>query len=115
NVRWNLGSGLPFTPTAGFFELESFTNGVTSNYATNNSNSVSTILGEFNSERLPFYHRLDVTLKKEFKFKNKTIMEIVASVTNAYDRNNIFYVNRVTNDEIYQFPFLPSFGMSYKF
>ncbi len=115
NVRWNLGSGLPFTPTAGFFELESFNNGVTSNYVTNNSSSVSTILGEFNSERLPFYHRLDVTLKKQFKFKNKTIMEVVASVTNAYDRNNIFYVNRVTNDEIYQFPFLPSFGMSYKF
>jgi opacity protein-like surface antigen len=115
NVRWNLGSGLPFTPTAGFFELEPFTNGVTSNYVTSNSNSVSTLLGEFNSERLPFYHRLDITLKKQFKFKNKTIMEIVASVTNAYDRNNIFYVNRVTNDEIYQFPLLPSFGMSYKF
>ena len=115
NIRWNLGSGLPFTPTAGFFQQETFSNGVTSNYVTNNSSSVSTILGDFNSERLPYYHRLDITLKKQFKFKNKTIMEIVLSVTNAYNRNNIFYVNRVTNDEIYQFPLLPSFGMSYKF
>ena len=46
---------------------------------------------------------------------NKTILEIVGSITNAYNRNNIFYVNRVTSEEIYQFPLLPSFGMSYKF
>ena len=84
-------------------------------YTTNNANSVSTLLGEFNSERLPFYHRLDITLKKQFKFQNKSILEVVLSVTNAYNRNNIFYVNRVTNDEIYQFPLLPSFGLSYKF
>ena len=115
NVRWNLGSGLPFTPTAGFYQSENFSGGVTSDPITNNSNAVSTLLGTFNSQRLPYYHRLDVTLKKKFKFKNKTIMEVVLSVTNAYNRNNIFYVNRVTNEEIYQFPLLPSFGMSYKF
>lgn len=115
NVRWNLGSGLPFTPTAGFYQSENFSGGVTSDPITNNSNSVSTLLGTFNSQRLPYYHRLDVTLKKKFKFKNKTVMEVVLSVTNAYNRNNIFYVNRVTNEEIYQFPLLPSFGMSYKF
>jgi hypothetical protein len=40
---------------------------------------------------------------------------LVAGVTNAYNRNNIFYVNRVTNQKIYQFPVLPSVGMSYKF
>ena len=115
NVRWNLGSGLPFTPTAGFYQSENYSGGVTSDPITNNSNTVSTLLGTFNSQRLPYYHRLDVTLKKKFKFKNKTIMEVVLSVTNAYNRNNIFYVNRVTNEEIYQFPLLPSFGMSYKF
>lgn len=115
NVRWNLGSGLPFTPTAGFYQSENFSGGVTSDPITNNSNSVSTLLGTFNSQRLPYYHRLDVTLKKKFKFKNKTVMEVVLSVTNAYNRNNIFYVNRVTNEEIYQFPLLPSFGVSYKF
>ncbi|MEJ6505666.1 MAG: TonB-dependent receptor [Crocinitomicaceae bacterium] len=115
SVRWNLGSGLPFTPTAGFFQTENFSNGVTTDPNTNNTNTVSTILGEFNSQRLPYYHRLDITVKKKIKFKNKTVMEIVVSVTNAYNRNNLFYVNRVTNEEIYQFPFLPSFGMSYKF
>ena len=115
NVRWNLGSGLPFTPNAGFYQGESFQGGVTTDYVTNNPSSTSTLLGSFNSQRLPAYHRLDITFKKQFIFKNKTSMELVASVTNVYGRNNIFYVNRVTGEEIYQFPILPSFGLSYKF
>jgi hypothetical protein len=115
NVRWNLGSGLPFTPTTGFYQNETFSNGVSTDYLNTNPSSVSVQLGEFNSERLPYYHRLDITLKKQFIFKNKTELETILSVTNAYNRKNIFYVNRVTSDKIYQFPILPSFGMSYKF
>lgn len=115
NVRWNLGSGLPFTPNAGFYQGETFQGGVTTDYVTNNPTTTSTLLGSFNSQRLPAYHRLDVTFKKQFTFKNRTSMELIASVTNIYGRNNIFYVNRVTGEEIYQFPILPSFGLSYKF
>ncbi len=115
SVRWNLGSGLPFTPTAGFYQGETFSGGVTTDYTTTNPSNVSTLLGEFNSMRLPTYHRLDITVKKQFKFKNEDVLEIVGSVTNAYDRNNIFYVNRVSGETIYQFPILPSMGISYKF
>ena len=115
NARWNFGSGLPFTPTAGFYQAESFSDGTTTDYTTSNSSSPSILLGEFNSSRLPTYHRLDITIKKRFIFKNKTEMELVGSVTNAYNRKNIFYVNRVTNKVIYQFPILPSLGLSYKF
>jgi hypothetical protein len=115
NVRWNLGSGLPFTPTAGFYQAENFSGGVTTDYVTNNPSTISTLLGTFNSRRLPSYHRLDITVKKQFKFKNKTHMEVTGSITNAYNRNNIFYVNRITSKIIYQFPILPSLGVSYKF
>lgn len=115
NIRWNLGSGLPFTPTAGFYQGENFSGGVTTDITTTNPSDVSTLLGTFNSQRLPAYHRLDVTVKKQFKFKNEDVLEIIASVTNVYDRNNIFYINRVTNKTIYQFPILPSMGISYKF
>lgn len=114
SVRWNLGSGLPYTPTAGYYQEESFNNGVTTDYTTSNPSYVAVLLGEFNSERLPYYHRLDLTVKKQFKFKNETEMEVIGSITNLYDRNNIFYINRVTNKTIYQFPFLPSLGLSYK-
>ncbi len=115
NVRWNLGSGLPFTPTAGNYQNEPFSGGITTDYTTSNPTSITTKLGTFNSERLPYYHRLDITVKKQFKFKNETTLELIGSVTNAYDRRNIFYINRVTNETIYQFPILPSIGVNYKF
>ena len=115
SLRWNLGSGLPFTPTAGFYQSEPFYQGVTTNYITNNSSTITSKLGEFNSQRLPYYHRLDITVKKQYHFKNKTDLEIIASITNSYNRKNIFYVNRITSEKIYQFPILPSLGMSYKF
>lgn len=115
SIRWNLGTGLPFTPTAGNYESQTFTGGVTTDYTTDNADNVSTILGEFNSERLTAYHRLDLTVKKKFQFKNKTELEIIGSITNLYDRKNIFYINRVTQETIYQFPILPSIGLNYDF
>jgi hypothetical protein len=115
NVRWNLASGLPFTPTAGFYQGDNMGQGVTTDYTTSNVTSVGLLLGDYNSKRLPYYHRLDITVKKQFKFKNSTEMEIIGAITNAYDRKNIFYVNRVTNRTVYQFPLLPSMGISYKF
>lgn len=114
SVRWNFGSGLPFTPTTGFYQEENFSQGVTTDYTTNNPSYVTTLLGDFNTQRLPYYHRLDLTVKKQFKFKNDTGMEIVGSITNIYNRKNIFYINRVTGKTIYQFPILPSLGLSYK-
>jgi hypothetical protein len=115
NVRWNLGSGLPFTPTSGFYQPDNFGNGATTDYTTSNSSTIGLLLGDFNSKRLPYYHRLDITVKKQVEFHNKTTLEITAGVTNVYNRKNIFYVNRVTNAIIYQFPVLPSLGISYKF
>ena len=44
-----------------------------------------------------------------------SILEANVSVTNVYNRNNIFFVNRVTADEVYQLPLLPSFGLNLTF
>ena len=115
NIRWNLGSGLPFTPTNGYYQPENFNNGATTNITTSNSNNIGILLGAFNSQRLPYYHRLDITVKKQHTVENKTELEITVGVTNSYNRKNIFYVNRVTNKTIYQFPLLPSMGVSYRF
>jgi hypothetical protein len=115
NLRWNLGSGLPFTPTVGVYQNENLSGGLTTDVTTSNASDVSLILGEYNSRRLPYYHRLDITIKKNFKIKETQNLELIFAITNAYNRNNLFYINRVTNEKIYQFPFLPSLGMNYKF
>lgn len=115
SLRWNFGSGLPFTPTEGYYQGEDFTDGVTTDYTTSNTNDLSILLGDLNSARLPTYHRFDVTIKKNFEFKNGSILVAKLGVTNIYNRENIFYVNRVTNEKIYQLPVLPSIGLSYDF
>jgi hypothetical protein len=115
SIRWNLGSGLPFTPTAGYYQGESFNQGVITDYTTSNTNNLSILLGGMNSARVPAYHRLDFTAKKRWEMKNKSVLEAVFGITNMYNRDNIFYVNRVTNEKIYQLPIIPSLGASYKF
>ena len=36
-------------------------------------------------------------------------------MTNVYNYKNIFYVNRITNDIVYQLPFLYYFGLTWRF
>lgn len=115
DVRWSYGSGLPFTPTAGYYQSDNFQGGIGTDYTTTNPDDVTFTLGEFNSQRLPDYHRLDISVKHKFLFKNDLALEIFGSVTNAYNRKNIFYISRVTNETIYQLPILPSVGLSFKF
>jgi hypothetical protein len=57
---------------------------------------------------LPDYHRLDISLKKTFEIKKNLTFELLASVTNLYNRGNIFYFNRVTYTRVDQLPILPS-------
>ena len=50
---------------------------------------------ELNQGRLPYYHRLDASISKKMKLGKKINMDITASVTNIYNRENIFYFNRL--------------------
>lgn len=115
NVRWNYGSALPFTPNAGFAQQLSFGDGLDSEYVSENPDAVFNILGDLNSKRLTPYHRLDVNLKKVFELTEHQDLEINAGVTNAYSRENIFYIARDTFDFVYQLPILPSLGISWTF
>ena len=114
--RWNLGTGLPFKQTTGVFEKPEVT-GVDADYASGNANSLTFSYEDINSGRLPTYHRMDLNVKKEIAFANKEHMkmDIIAGVTNVYSRNNIFYVNRVTNEKVYQLPIMPSIAVNFKF
>lgn len=114
SARWNYGSGLPFTPTAGFYASENFQNGVSTDILASNPSYVETILGALNSKRLPDYHRLDLSAKFPIALKDKEPLEIAIGITNVYNRQNIFYVNRLTGQIIYQLPILPSIGLSYR-
>jgi hypothetical protein len=114
DARWNFGSGFPFTQTQGFFELLNFGNGVNTNYTTDNG-ELGIIYGPLNNSRLPSYHRMDVNIKRKFEFTENTRLEVHGGVTNLYNRENIFYINRVTNSKVFQLPLLPSVGATLNF
>ncbi len=114
DVRWNYGSGFPFTQLQGAYEKNPFTGGITTDYLINNGN-IAYIYAEINQGRLPDYHRLDVSVKKKWFFKGNTVLEAVASVTNVYNRKNIFYYDVEDAKIIYQLPIMPSLGLYLKF
>jgi len=116
SVRWNMGSGFPFTKTQGFFNDIPFNGGIGTDYATDNQDNVGIIYSdERNGGRLPYYHRLDVSIQKNFTFTDYADMEVVVGVSNAYDRENIFYFDRVRFDRVNQLPIIPSLGIRFNF
>jgi len=114
DARWNFGSGFPVTPTNGYYGRITFADGVNSNYTSENE-SMAMIYGAPNSKRLSTYHRLDINFKRKIQFTEESTLEIDLSVTNVYNRKNIFYVNRLTNERVYQLPVLPSLGVNFSF
>ncbi|MCF8464338.1 MAG: TonB-dependent receptor [Flavobacteriales bacterium] len=113
SVRWNLGSGFPFTQTAGFYENLVFDGGINTDYTTQNG-TLGVEYGELNKGRLPYYHRLDLSVKRSFEL-GPTTLDAVIGITNVYNRENIFYIDRVRYERVNQLPILPSLGLSWQF
>jgi CarboxypepD_reg-like domain/TonB-dependent Receptor Plug Domain len=114
DARWNLGSGFPFKPTGGFYEDQNFTNGINTNYTTNNG-ELNYFFAPGQTHELPWYHRLDINVKKTFHFFENTKVEAAVGATNVYGRKNVFYFDRVKYKRVDQLPFLPSVSISMTF
>ena len=114
SFRWNYGSGFPYTPTASMMEQLDFSGGINTDYI-NQNGTLTTIYGDLNSHRLPDYHRFDISAKKRFEIGKRSILEINLSITNVYNRNNLFYYNRITSERVDQLPIMPSLGLNFTF
>ena len=126
-LRFNLGSGVPYTrPLASFASYEPrFVGGgrLAWRGATDESDtfgSYSVFLGERNGERYPPYHRLDVSLRKTYR-KSWGSLTPHLDVLNIYNRKNVlFYFFEYDRDPprrsgISMFPFLPTIGLEASF
>jgi hypothetical protein len=116
SLRFNIHSPFPFTQTQGFYESVNFSNtGLGTNPLTQNG-SLGLIYDEkINGGRLSWYHRLDFSAKKHFAINKRNTLDATFAVTNVYNRNNIFYVNRITNGRAYQLPIFPSINLTWGF
>jgi hypothetical protein len=113
NMRWNYGSGFPFTPTQAFYPMTSLNN-ISSNIAITNP-SLGVLYAQFDSQRLPDYARMDVSLSKNIQFSQTMALRFNASVINLFDRSNIFYYNRITGQRVNQLPILPTLSVGLDF
>ena len=114
DARWNYGSGFPFTQSQGFYEQQTFKEGINTDYT--KANGVLAVLyGPLDQGRLPDFNRFDLTLKKKWELSKRSTLEANISCINVFDRENIFYYNRILNQRINQLPFLPSAGLSLTF
>lgn len=100
---WYYSSGLPFTQIVGYYNKLHFNDPDGQDYFF----SPYTILASRNLGRLPDYHRLDLSVSKEFtlgpvKFRGDI------SIINVYNRKNLFYFDRTTGKLLYMLPFLPT-------
>lgn len=113
SARWNFGTGFPFTQTQSFYEGVDFSqDGIGTDYTQANGNVGIIYDKKINGGRLPIYHRLDMSVKKVFNIKDLVKIELNASVSNVYNRQNIFYIDRLSYSRINQLPILPSLGIS---
>ena len=114
-VRWNYGAGFPFTLTQGFYGQNNLLSGIDSDVLSGNPDLGIIYSEKRNSGHLPDYHRLDMSLKKTIVLGKNLNLELLASVTNVYNRENIFYFNRVTYTRVNQLPILPSLTVKLDF
>ncbi len=114
STRWNFGSGFPFTQVQGYYEYLPFSDGINTDYTTANG-QLGIIYAELNKGELPTYHRLDADIKRRFFFSEKTELEVNFSVSNVYNRENVFYVDRISNEVVRQLPLMPSLGLTLSF
>jgi hypothetical protein len=113
NVRFNYGSGFPFTPTQGYYPSVPFNN-IGANYTSSNAN-LATLYGPFDSYRLTDYARMDVSIDKSFQLSQEIGLHINASVINLLNRQNIFYYDRLSGQSVYQLPILPTLSVAMTF
>ncbi len=110
DVRWNLGSGFPFKPTGGFYEDQNFTQGINTDYVAGNGD-LNYFFDKGNEKELPWYHRLDITVKRTFLFFENTKLEAAVGATNVYNRPNVFYFDRIRYKRVDQLPLLPTVSL----
>ena len=112
--RWSYGSGYPFTQTQGMYENVTFGDGLFIDYTRVNGD-YGVVYGDLYAGRLPSYHRMDISGKRKFSIGKRSILEVNVSITNVYNRNNIFYFDRLTFDRVDQLPIMWSTGLNFRF
>ena len=112
-VRWEYGSGYPFTQSAGSYSRLTLSD-IDIDPLPEGEGGPTRTLGDKNTSRLPAYHRMDagLTYKLAIGMFKATLG---VSVINLYDAKNILYYDRGTGKTDYMIPFFPTASLTVEF
>ncbi len=127
-LRWNVGSGTPYTRPLGsyatysprFVQNEGRLEWAGARDETDALGGYAVLLGDRNGSRYPWYHRLDVSARKEIE-KSWGSLTPYVSLLNVYNQKNVlFYFFQYseqppTRSGISMFPVLPTVGLEVRF
>jgi hypothetical protein len=121
-LRWNLGSGLPYTRPIGSYLMYEYHLDDNRRVLDERPDSatVAVLLGQRNAARYPSYHRLDVSVRKTFTKSWGTLTPHL-DILNVYNRKNVLFyfydyqATPATRSGISMFPFLPTVGVEVTF
>lgn len=112
SVRWNFGSGLPYTQVRafdGFILMD----GPVDVFKEPGTSRV--IYDRPFGGVLPTYHRLDVSVDRRFTLPHGVGLTLQAGAVNVYDRANLFALDLFTLQRTDQLPFVPTVGLKVEF
>lgn len=114
-AHWYVGSGFPFTQTQGFFEDNKLTDLLQTDIVRGNNPLGTLLADEINGGRLSYYHRLDISIQYTHKINKFAYIESTFALTNVYNRQNVFYLERISNQRVNQLPIIPSINFTVGF
>jgi hypothetical protein len=113
-LRVNAASGYPYTPSVGGYSRERY-DPVTQQWAVDFSQSSQAIVGARNSERLPWYARIDLGVSRDAHLRGVPVSPYlsVVNVLNAHNPAAYLYDfgGRPTRGSLPNLPFFPTFGL----
>lgn len=121
-LRWNYGSGIPYTRPSGsyrYYRVSHHAGGRLS-WPSILDTDYAVHLDPRNGSRYPAYHRLDLSLRKDFRPSWGAITPY-ASVVNVYNQPNVLFYffelhrNPPTRGGVSMFPVLPTAGVEVHF
>ena len=113
SLRWALGSGLPFSETVGYYDRLHMTNLFRGSYL-GETGELYTMLGDKNARRLSTFHQLDASATYQFSMESLR-GSIGIDIVNVYNQKNIFYIDRMTGQQVNMLPFFPTATLNITF
>ncbi len=116
-VRWNFGTGLPYTRPLGLFDV--YRSQIV-DLLVDPTYAKGVVFGPRNGERYPVRHRLDITFRRSWQKEWGRVTPYL-NVINVYNRKNVLFYSfnyrpeTPVRDGVSMLPFLPTIGVEVSF